>query len=65
MAGDAGEGLMQQLTCAYCFCTDVEVVASYQRCEVTVIQCRRCGKQSPLDTENPNVDIQDPSKDAN
>jgi len=48
--------------CPYCFSTDIEIVSSYARRDAVVIACRQCGKESQLDTENPNVDLNDPSQ---
>ena len=43
---------MEQLQCAYCFSTKVKRIAAYETREVTVIECRNCGRISEIDTEN-------------
>ena len=53
--------MVDQPKCAYCFSTEVEIVSSFQQRDAMVIRCRRCGRTSPVDTENPEVDLNDPS----
>ena len=43
---------MTQLKCAQCYSTDVRIVDSYETRDVVVVECRSCGRQSELDTEN-------------
>ncbi len=44
------------MKCPHCFSEDVEIVTSYKQRDVTVIQCKRCGRQSEMDVENVHVD---------
>ncbi len=51
---------MDQPKCPLCFSMHVKIVSSYQRRDVMVIKCLACGKESEIDVENMDVDLNEP-----
>ena len=51
---------MQQAQCAFCFSTNVRIVASEQNKDLMVVRCNQCGRTSELDVENVNTTLNDP-----
>lgn len=50
---------MNQVQCAYCLSTNVTVVSSEENKEAVTIKCLACGRESQIDVENFNVDLND------
>ena len=54
---------MNEAKCAYCYSSNVTIVSSYETREVAIIKCLDCGKESEIDVENFNVDVDDLPQD--
>ena len=44
------------MKCPHCYSPNIKITASYSQRDVTIIECANCGRQSPMDVENMDVD---------